>query len=132
MSILTYVFNWYKIVLYFYLIKGYFSDTLPAAIEQNKFRCFSVLRLDGDLYQSTWESLEYLYPYLNDEGVIIVDDFLSWSGSFKATHDFRKKYNIKTPLTQVYHGPNEVLVSIYFLKPKSNNPHKYCKSKYQY
>ena len=59
---------------------GYFKDSLPLAIKEKKFKCFSVLRLDGDLYESTWQSLEYLYPYLNVGGVIIVDDFTTWEG----------------------------------------------------
>jgi len=112
--------------------KGYFSDTLPVAIKQNRFRCFAVLRLDGDIYQSTWESLVYLYPYLNDGGVIIVDDFIDWSGSFKAVHDFRDKYKIDTPIIQVYHGPTESLRGVYFLKPPSDKPHEHCNSEYEY
>ena len=107
-------------------LKGYFKDTLPKAIQENRFKCFSVLRLDGDIYQSTWESLEYLYPYLNDEGVVIVDDFCDWSGAFNAVHDFRQKYNIKTPIIQVYHKEGESIRGAYFLKPKSSNQHKYC------
>lgn len=35
-------------------IIGYFKDSLPAAIKQQKFKCFAVLRLDGDIYESTW------------------------------------------------------------------------------
>ena len=41
-------------------LKGYFKDTLPVATKESRFTCFSVLRLDGDIYKSTWESLEYL------------------------------------------------------------------------
>ena len=79
-------------------LKGYFKDTLPVAISEQRFTCFAVLRLDGDLYQSTWESLEYLYPYLNEEGLVIVDDFCDWSGAFNAVHDFREKHKITTPI----------------------------------
>ena len=102
------------------------------AIKENRFRCFSVLRLDGDIYQSTWESLVYLYPYLNDEGIVIVDDFMDWSGAFKAVHDFRDKYKIDTPIIQVYHGVGESMRGVYFMKPKSNKPHEYCKENYEY
>ena len=96
---------------------GYFKDSLPAAIKKNKFKCFSVLRLDGDIYESTWQSLEYLYPYLNVGGVIIVDDFSDWEGSFRAVHDFRKKNNIRTPIVQVFHKAGELSRGVYFRKP---------------
>ena len=112
-------------------LKGFFDKTLPIAIQQNRFRCFSVLRLDGDIYQSTWESLEYLYPYLNEEGIVIIDDFMDWEGSFKAVHDFRDKYTITTPIIQVFHGENEKLRGAYFMKPKNKNPPAKCMAKYQ-
>ena len=108
-------------------LKGYFKDTLPVAIKENRFTCFAVLRLDGDIYQSTWESLEYLYPYLNEEGLVIVDDFCDWSGAFNAVHDFREKYKIATPIIQVYHNEGEAIRGAYFMKPKSDTPNKFCK-----
>jgi hypothetical protein len=53
--------------------EGYFEVTLPAA--RSRFSSFAVLRLDGDIYQSTWEALENLYPYLNVGGYVIIDDY---------------------------------------------------------
>ena len=73
-----------------YLV-GYFKDSLPLAVKEKKFRCFSVLRLDGDLYESTWQSLENLYPYLNVGGVVIVDDYTIYVGAYRAVHYIRKK-----------------------------------------
>ena len=97
---------------------GYFKDSLPLAIKQNRFKCFSVLRLDGDIYESTWQSLEFLYPYLNVGGVIIVDDFSDWEGAFRAVHDFRKKHDIRTPIVQVFHKAGEMSLGVYFRKPE--------------
>ena len=100
-----------------YLV-GYFKDSLPLALKENKFRCFSVLRLDGDLYESTWQSLENLYPYLNVGGVVIVDDYTIYVGAFRAVLDFRKKNDIRTPIVQVFHKAGEYLSGIYFRKPE--------------
>ena len=97
---------------------GYFKDSLPVAIKENKFKCFSVLRLDGDIYESTWQSLEYLYPYLNVGGVVIVDDFSDWEGAFRAVHDFRRKHGIRTPIVQVFHRAGEMSRGVYFRKPE--------------
>ena len=99
-------------------LKGFFKDTLPLAISKKQFKCFSVLRLDGDLYESTWQSLNFLYPYLNVGGIIIVDDFADWVGAYQAVHDFRNKENINSPIIQVYHDPQnkEKVRGIYFIK----------------
>ena len=50
---------------------GWFADTLPTApIER-----LAVLRLDGDLYESTIVALRSLYPKLSPGGYVIVDDW---------------------------------------------------------
>ena len=38
-------------------------------------RAWSVIRLDGDLYESTINALDSLYPNLSDGGYLIVDDY---------------------------------------------------------
>lgn len=104
-------------------IAGYFKDSLPKAVKNGVIKCLAVLRLDGDLYESTWQSLENLYPYLNEGGVIIVDDFTDWIGAFQAVHDFRTKMNIQTPIIQVYHGEEEYVRGVYFTNPHRS---KFC------
>jgi hypothetical protein len=74
-------------------LEGFFADTLPAApIER-----IALLRLDSDYYQSTWESLEALYPRLSPNGYCIIDDY--WLTTCrKAVDDFREKNSIKEPI----------------------------------
>lgn len=50
--------------------KGWFKDTLPTAAHP-----IALLRVDGDLYSSTYEVLEYLYPLVTNGGFIIFDDY---------------------------------------------------------
>ena len=67
------------------LVKGWFADTLPG------FRPpapIALLRLDGDWYDSTLGSLNSLYPYVSDRGLIIVDDYATWDGCSRAVHEF--------------------------------------------
>lgn len=52
-------------------LQGWFADTLPTA----PTRSLAVIRLDGDLYASTWDSLVNLYPKLSIGGFCIVDDY---------------------------------------------------------
>lgn len=70
-------------------LKGWFCDTLPnAPIEK-----LALLRLDGDMYESTMEALENLYSKLSIGGYVLIDDF-ALTGCNKAVIDFRKKYGI--------------------------------------
>ena len=72
-------------------LKGWFKDTLPTApIER-----LSVLRLDGDLYESTMNVLESLYPKLSIGGYAIVDDYApSVPCCVQAVDDYRRAHNI--------------------------------------
>ena len=51
-------------------LKGWFKDTLKNAPIKN----IALLRLDGDLYESTMDTLNALYPKVSPGGVVIVDD----------------------------------------------------------
>jgi hypothetical protein len=67
-------------------LPGWFRDTLPQApIER-----LAVLRLDGDLYQSTMEALTHLYPKLSVGGYVIVDDYYAVPACRQATDGYRK------------------------------------------
>ncbi len=52
-------------------LKGWFKDTLATA----PIPSIAVLRLDGDLYQSTIEALTALYPKVSPGGYVIIDDY---------------------------------------------------------
>jgi O-methyltransferase len=52
------------------VIEGWFKNTLPRA----PIESLSVMRLDGDMYQSTIEALDNLYPKLSTGGFCIIDD----------------------------------------------------------
>lgn len=68
---------------------GWFKDTLPSAPIDR----LAVLRLDGDMYESTMDALNALYPKLSIGGYIIVDDYIL-KGCKKAIDDYREKYHI--------------------------------------
>lgn len=70
-------------------LKGWFKDTLPTVNDKK----FSLIRLDGDMYESTWDALKNLYNNLSIGGYVIIDDWLL-KGANQAVIDFRNKYNI--------------------------------------
>jgi hypothetical protein len=77
-------------------LRGWFRDTLPVApIEQ-----ISVLRLDGDLYESTMDALTALYDKVSPGGVVIVDDY-NIVPCRQAVADYRTARNIKAPIQEI-------------------------------
>lgn len=66
-------------------VKGWFRDTLPS----NNIENISVLRLDGDMYESTIDPLVYLYPKLSIGGYCIIDDY-QHRGARAAVDDYRR------------------------------------------
>jgi O-methyltransferase len=78
-------------------LPGWFKDTLPTApIER-----LAVLRLDGDMYGSTMEALEALYPKLSVGGYVIVDDYGAIAQCKEAVTDFRTAHDIIDPMETV-------------------------------
>jgi O-methyltransferase len=78
-------------------LEGWFCDTLPdAPIEQ-----LAVLRLDGDLYQSTMDALVALEPKVSPGGFVLVDDYGGWPPCRAAVDDYRAERGITEPIQQV-------------------------------
>jgi len=65
--------------------RGWFEDTIP---KYQPERPISVLRLDGDWYDSTMTCLRGLVPHLAPEALILVDDYFHWEGCARALHDY--------------------------------------------
>ena len=78
-------------------VKGNFRDTLPTI----RGICLAVLRIDGDLYSSTTDVLENMYPMLSDGGIVILDDYGPVVDSRRAVTDFRLRHAISEPLYAV-------------------------------
>lgn len=77
-------------------LPGWFRDTLPdAPIDR-----LAIIRLDGDMYESTIVALRALYPKLSPGGFLIVDD-----GQIEtcrlAVEDFRSGHHISEPLQPI-------------------------------
>ena len=78
-------------------LEGWFRDTLPAApIER-----LAVLRLDGDMYESTMDALSNLYPKLSIGGYVIVDDYKVVPGCRQAVENYRKNSGITDDIREI-------------------------------
>jgi O-methyltransferase len=80
-----------------HFIKGKVEDTIPKYTP----RVISLLRLDTDWYESTKHELIHLFPLLNKNGVLIIDDYGDWKGARKAVDEFVKDNNILILLNRV-------------------------------
>ena len=73
-------------------IKGKVEDTLE--IKENLPDKISILRLDTDWYASTKKELEVLFPLLEKNGILIIDDYGYWQGAKKAVDEYFKDKNV--------------------------------------
>lgn len=77
-------------------LEGWFKDTLPVApIEK-----LSVLRLDGDMYESTIQALDALYHKVSRGGSVVVDDY-QLAPCALAVNDFRARHGVTSPLLPI-------------------------------
>ena len=78
------------------IVKGWFQDTLP--VYKKKIGKISILRLDGDWYESTKVALENLYDLVSPGGYVIIDDFYFWDGCRRAVEEFIKNNNLQVDI----------------------------------
>ena len=77
-------------------LPGWFKDTLhDAPIER-----IAVLRLDGDLYESTIQALDGLYPRLSPGGFCIIDDY-NLKACRQAVGDYRATHGITAEIVDI-------------------------------
>lgn len=86
----------------FIFVKGDVTQTLLN--KSNLPKKISVLRLDTDFYESTRIELDILYPLLSPKGVLIIDDYGSWTGSKKAVDEYFKMKDFKPLLNVIDRG----------------------------
>lgn len=75
-------------------VAGWFEESLPRA----PIREIALLRLDGDMYSSTWEALAALYPKVSEGGFVVVDDYGAIPACRAAVETYRREQGIKEPL----------------------------------
>lgn len=78
-------------------IKGKVQDSIPNIIPEK----ISLLRLDTDLYESTYHELTYLYPKLMKNGILIIDDYGFWKGQKEAVDHYFQENNINILLNRI-------------------------------
>jgi O-methyltransferase len=65
-------------------VQGKVEETIPREAPSR----ICLLRLDTDWYESTRHELTHLYPRLERNGILIIDDYGHWRGAKQATDEF--------------------------------------------
>lgn len=82
----------------FVFVEGMVEDTIPKTVPEK----ISVLRLDTDLYGSTYHELVHLYPKLSVGGFLIIDDYGFYQGARKATDQYIEQNNLDIFLARIH------------------------------
>jgi O-methyltransferase len=78
-------------------LPGWFKDTLPdAPIDR-----IALLRLDGDLYESTIQALDALYSRLSAGGFCIIDDYHAIDACRHAVTDYRQRNSVSAEIIDI-------------------------------
>jgi len=78
-------------------LKGWFKDTLPDAPTGP----LAILRMDGDMYESTMDALTHLYDRVSPGGYVIVDDYRVVEGCRRAVDEFRAGRGIADEIVEI-------------------------------
>jgi O-methyltransferase len=89
-------------------LEGFFGDSLPSADVKN----LALLRMDGDMYESTFDILVNLYHKVSEGGIVIVDDWKIPQAQ-KAVRDFLGEAGKDVDFQAIDD------TAVFFYKPKS-------------
>ena len=67
-----------------HFVQGKVEDSIPATMPET----IALLRLDTDWYESTKHELVHLYPKLQRNGLLVIDDYGHWQGARQAVDEY--------------------------------------------
>jgi O-methyltransferase len=79
-------------------LKGFFNVTMKQA--DKTYGKLSILRVDGDMYESCVHILIYLYDHLSIGGYVIIDDYHGFPCR-EAVDTFRSYVNIRETIVPI-------------------------------
>jgi O-methyltransferase len=80
-----------------HFVVGSVEETLTRTVPDQ----IALLRLDTDWYKSTLAELEFLYPRLVPDGVLILDDYGHWHGARVACDEFMSRLEFQPLLHRI-------------------------------
>lgn len=84
------------------IVNGWFQDTVPQV--KHKIGKIALLFVDADIYESTKYCLDELYDIVVPGGMIILDDYETWTGSRQAVYEFFVERKVYPSIRYYPHG----------------------------
>ncbi len=78
-------------------VEGWFRDTMPRFPADR----IAVLRLDGDMYESTYLPLHHLWDRVSPGGTIIIDDYHVMPACRLAVQDFIARHSCRVDIQEI-------------------------------
>lgn len=78
-------------------VKGKVQDTIPGTVPDQ----ISLLRLDTDWFDSTYHEMKHLFPILQKNGALVLDDYGFWEGARRAVDQYLSETNNIILLTRI-------------------------------
>ena len=98
------------------LIKGWFDDTIPSFIQENKDFKIAFIHSDSDLYSSTKTMFELLKNHIQSGTVIVFDEYFNYpnweEGEFKAFQEFVRDNNLQYKYLAYTYKATQVAIQI--------------------
>ena len=88
---------------YFRTYKGWFSESLPRWCDVYPGTTLSILRVDADMWEGTYDALTHLYPRVSHGGLVIVDDYGAVSACRQAVDEYREENLIEEAMIPIDH-----------------------------
>jgi O-methyltransferase len=76
------------------VVPGWFEATFPENLPKLLERRIAMLRIDCDWYSPVKLTLDQMGPLVVENGIIILDDYFTWDGCARATHDYLSQNNL--------------------------------------
>jgi O-methyltransferase len=80
-----------------HFVQGKVEDTIPHTLPAD----IALLRLDTDWYASTYHELVHLYPLLQRNAPLIIDDYGHWQGAREAVDTYFKEQHLQVLLNRI-------------------------------
>jgi hypothetical protein len=101
------------------LVPGWFDTSVPRLVPELRSG-IAFLRVDCDWYDPVRFVLEQLEPLVNDEGIVLLDDYFAWDGCARAVHDFLSANDHAYRLHEI--GDQRLGAAAWFVKRRARIP----------
>ena len=90
-------------------VPGLVCESIPEYLIENPELKIALLNIDLDDYNGTMTSLEFLYPRLMPQGILIIDNYYKGLSEYKAINDFFHPKKIQISNFSVSKGPHYII-----------------------